>query len=293
MKTALIFSGQGSQFAGMGKKLIELYPQALQTLIQANQILGFDIAEVMQHGTDEDLRATEVTQPAIFLYSVITFQNATPPAFEAVAGHSLGEFSALVAAGALSFEEGLELVSIRAKSMQAACTANPSTMAAVLGLEDYVVEQTLAKIHNEIVVAANFNSPGQVVISGSYAGIEAATELLKTAGAKRVVPLPVGGAFHSPLMAIAQDALSKGINKANLREPKVPIYQNLTGEPNQEIEAIKDNLKKQLVSSVRWTRTIENMTANGFTNFIEVGPGNVLQGLVKKISREAITASLV
>ena len=293
MKTALVFSGQGSQFAGMGKKLIELYPKAEQTLHQANQILGFDIAHIMQNGTDEDLKATEVTQPAIFLYSIIIFQNAAVPSFEAVAGHSLGEFSALVAAGALSFEEGLHLVSIRANSMQAACQAKPSTMAAVLGLDDALVEQTIAKVENEIVVAANFNSPGQVVISGSYAGIEAATELLKAAGAKRVVPLSVGGAFHSPLMAIAQGALNDGIDKAQLHRPTVPIYQNVSGEPNQDPAAIKANLKKQLTSSVRWTRTIENLTADGFTHFIEVGPGAVLQGLVKKISKEATTASLV
>lgn len=284
---ATIFPGQGAQFVGMGKDLYDGNTLAREMFEKANDILGFRITDLMFSGTDEDLRQTRVTQPAIFLHSVIlaaTLGDAIKP--DMTAGHSLGEFSALVAAGALSFEDGLKLVYARAMAMQKACEAEPSTMAAILGLDDAKVEEVLAGI-GEVVVPANYNSPGQLVISGSMKGIEMACEQLKNAGAKRALPLKVGGAFHSPLMEPARLELAAAINATHFSKPVCPVYQNVTGKPYTDPSEIQQNLIAQLTAPVRWTQSIQHMVADGATMFVEVGPGNVLQGLVKKIAPEA------
>jgi [acyl-carrier-protein] S-malonyltransferase len=279
---AYVFPGQGAQFVGMGKNLCDDSELARSMFEKANEILGFRITDLMFAGTDEDLRQTKVTQPAIFLHSVIlaaTLGADFKP--DMVAGHSLGEFSALVAAKALSFEDGLRLVSARAQAMQKACEAEPSTMAAIIGLDDETVEKVLAGI-DEIVVPANYNTSGQLVISGSIKGIEIACEKLKEAGAKRALPLKVGGAFHSPLMEPARIELAEAINQTAFDSPVCPIYQNVNAKPSTDPATIKENLIAQLTSPVRWTQTALNMIADGAKTFIEVGPGTVLQGLVKK-----------
>lgn len=290
---AYVFPGQGAQFVGMGKDLYENSPLAKELFEKANEILRFRITDLMFAGTDEDLRQTKVTQPAIFLHSVILAktlgENFKP---DMVAGHSLGEFSALVANKALSFEDGLVLVSKRAMAMQKACEANPSTMAAIIGIDDSKAEEICKSITDEIVVAANYNSPGQLVISGSIKGIEIACEKLKAAGAKRALPLKVGGAFHSPLMESARIELSAAINSTKFNEPICPIYQNVNAQRVTNPDIIKENLISQLISPVRWTQIMQNMIADGATSFIEVGPGTVLQGFVKKVNPdiEAISA---
>lgn len=286
---AYVFPGQGAQFVGMGKDLYDNSPMAKEMFEKANQILGFRITDLMFAGTDEDLKQTKVTQPAIFLHSVILSKvlgNDFKP--EMVAGHSLGEFSALVAAGALSFEDGLKLVSARAIAMQKACEKEPSTMAAVLGLDDEKVEEICNSI-DEIVVAANYNCPGQLVISGSIKGIDMACQKLTEAGAKRALKLAVGGAFHSPLMEPARQELEAAINATAFNKPICPIYQNVDAKPTSDPETIKRNLVAQLTAPVRWTQTAKNMIADGATAFVELGPGNVLQGLIKKVDR-SITA---
>jgi [acyl-carrier-protein] S-malonyltransferase len=291
MKKAYVFPGQGAQFVGMGKDLYESYPLAKELFEQANDILGFRITDLMFAGTDEDLKQTKVTQPAIFLHSVILAKvlgDSFQP--QAVAGHSLGEFSALVAAGALSFKDGLVLVSKRAMAMQKACEQNPSTMAAILNLDDAVVEETCASI-DDVVVAANYNCPGQLVISGSNAGIDKACELLLAKGAKRALKLPVGGAFHSPLMEPARVELEAAIAATEINAPVCPIYQNVDALPQTDPTVIKQNLIAQLTAPVRWTQTVRNMLADGVTSFVEVGPGKVLQGLVKKVDKEAEAVS--
>ena len=292
MKHAYIFPGQGAQFSGMGKNLYEEKTLAKEYFEQANEILGFRITDVMFSGTDEELKQTNVTQPAIFLHSVILFETTPGLKPDMVAGHSLGEFSALVANRVLSFEDGLRLVAKRAAAMQKACEINPSTMAAVLGLEDSVIENVLSGITDEVVVAANYNSPGQLVISGSTAGINLACEKLKAAGAKRALVLPVGGAFHSPLMAPAKDELQEAIMSTHFNNPTCPIYQNVDAHPYIDPGMIKQNLINQLTAPVRWTQTIQKMIENGATEFTEVGPGSVLQGLVKKINKEISTSGI-
>ena len=289
---AYVFPGQGAQYPGMGKDLYEKFPQAKEYFEKANEILGFEITKVMFEGTEEDLKQTKITQPAIFLHSVILSYCMEDFKPDMVAGHSLGEFSALAAAKALEFEDALRLVLTRALAMQKACDLRPSTMAAVLGLEDEVIEKVLQQITDDIVVAANYNSPGQVVISGTVTGIEKATSLLKEAGAKRVLPLKVGGAFHSPLMEPARVELADQIKKTPFKKPICPIYQNVTGLPYTDSEQIKENLILQLTSPVRWTQTIQNMVKDGAHEFFEVGPGNVLQGLIKKIVPEAVASSV-
>lgn len=289
---AYVFPGQGAQFVGMGKDLYDNHAKAKQMFETANDILGFRITDLMFAGTDEDLRQTRVTQPAIFLHSVIlanTLEGFNP---EMVAGHSLGEFSALVANKALSFEDGLKLVFQRATAMQKACEQNPSTMAAILGLDDAKVEDIIAGIKDEVVVAANYNSPGQLVISGSNKGIETACELLKAAGAKRALPLKVGGAFHSPLMEPARVELAAAINATNFQTPVCPVYQNVDAMPYTDASKIKENLIAQLTAPVRWTQIVQHMAKDGATIFTELGPGNVLQGLIKKIAPEAETAGM-
>lgn len=287
---AYVFPGQGSQFVGMGKDLYEQHEAAKQLFDQANEILGFNITEIMFSGTDEELKQTRVTQPAIFLHSVAQAAVAKDFAPDMVAGHSLGEFSALVASKVLSFEDGLRLVYKRAMAMQAACEANPSTMAAILGLEDAKVEEVCASI-DEVVVAANYNCPGQLVISGSNKGIEIACEKMKEAGAKRALPLPVGGAFHSPLMKPAEVELAKAIEETTFSEGICPIYQNVDAQPHTDPQEIKQNLISQLTAPVRWTQSVQQMVADGATHFVECGPGKVLQGLVKKIERTAEVSS--
>ena len=289
---AYVFPGQGAQFVGMGKDLYDSNAMAKEMFEKANEILGFRITDLMFAGTDEDLRQTRVTQPAIFLHSVIlakTLGESFRP--DMTAGHSLGEFSALVAAGALSFEDGLRLVYARAMAMQKACEAEPSTMAAIIGLADDKVEEVLSGI-DEVVVPANYNSPGQLVISGSVKGIEVACEQLKAAGAKRALPLKVGGAFHSPLMEPARVELAAAINATRFNTPVCPVYQNVSGKPNTDPAQIRENLIAQLTAPVRWTQSVQNMVAGGATHFVEVGPGTVLQGLVKKIAPdvEAVSA---
>ena len=290
MKRAYVFPGQGAQFVGMGKELYETSPLAKELFEKANDILGFRITDLMFAGTDEDLKQTKVTQPAIFLHSVIlakTLGSAFQP--DMTAGHSLGEFSALVAAGALSFEDGLKLVYARALAMQKACEANPSTMAAILALPDEKVEEICASIE-EVVVPANYNCPGQIVISGSNSGIEKACELMKEAGAKRALPLKVGGAFHSPLMEPARVELSAAIEATPFATPVCPIYQNVSTTGETDPDTIKKNLNAQLTSPVKWTQSVQNMIADGATEFMEVGPGSVLQGLISKIDK-SVTVS--
>lgn len=288
---AYIFPGQGAQFPGMAKDLYDTSAEAKQLLESANDILGFRITDIMFEGTADQLKETKVTQPAIFLHSVVLAKISNDFKPDMVAGHSLGEFSALVANGVLSFEDGLKLVSQRALAMQKACEINPSTMAAILGLEDQVVENLCADI-DEVVVAANYNCPGQLVISGSHRGIEIACANAKEAGARRALPLPVGGAFHSPLMEPAREELEKAIDATNFSEGICPVYQNVTAKPSTDIAEIKQNLKIQLTAPVRWTQSVQAMVANGATTFIESGPGKVLQGLVKKIHREAEVSSI-
>jgi [acyl-carrier-protein] S-malonyltransferase len=291
---SIIFPGQGSQFPGMARELFEQNAEARRLLEQANDILGFQLTDTMFSGSDEDLRRTDVTQPAIFVHSVAQFvaQPALQPGM--VAGHSLGEFSALVAAGALTFEDALPLVARRAQAMQAACQEQPGTMAAILGLDDASVERICAQISAEgdIVVAANYNCPGQLVISGSVRGIERACEAMKAAGAKRALPLPVGGAFHSPLMQSAQAALAEAIERTTFHEARCPVYQNVDARPHTAPAEIRANLLAQLTAPVRWTQLVQNMAQDGATDFAECGPGKVLQGLVKKIVPTAATSSV-
>lgn len=288
---AFVFPGQGSQFSGMGKDLYENSPAAKELFEKANEILGFRITDIMFAGTDEELKQTFVTQPAVFLHSVIMAKvlgEEFKP--DMVAGHSLGEFSALVAAGALTFEDGLRLVAKRAAAMQKACEARPSTMAAVLGLEDKVVEDICAEIDG-VVVAANYNCPGQLVISGSIEAVDVACERLKAAGARRALRLPVGGAFHSPLMEPAKVELQAAIETAEFKAPICPVYQNVDAKPYTDPEQIKANLIAQLTAPVRWTYIVENMLADGADSFVELGPGAVLQGLIKKVSRDVEATS--
>ncbi|MDX2442269.1 MAG: ACP S-malonyltransferase [Bacteroidales bacterium] len=290
---AYVFPGQGAQFPGMGKEMYDNSAIGRELFETANEILGFSITDIMFNGTEDDLKQTKVTQPAIFLHSTIlasTLGDNFEP--EMVAGHSLGEFSSLVANKALSFEDGLSLVSKRARAMQKACEIEPSTMAAVIGLEDEVVNEVCDSI-NEVIVPANYNCPGQIVISGSIKGIDLAMEELEKQGAKRVIKLVVGGAFHSPLMKPAQEELTKAIHATNFSRPICPVYQNFTAEPTSDPEQIKTNLIHQLTAPVKWTQTVQNMIRDNATSFTEVGPGKVLQGLIKKVDRkmEAQSAS--
>jgi [acyl-carrier-protein] S-malonyltransferase len=289
---AYVFPGQGSQFSGMGKELYSSSAQAKELFEKANQLLGFEITRIMFEGTDEELKQTKVTQPAIFLHSVILALTTPGIAPDMVAGHSLGEFSALVANKTLSFEDALLLVSKRALAMQKACEINPSTMAAILGLEDAKVEEICASISEEIVVAANYNCPGQLVISGTNKGIEIACIKMKEAGAKRALPLPVGGAFHSPLMEPARTELAAAIEATAFAQPICPVYQNVNARPSTDVNEIKANLIAQLTAPVRWTQTVQNMAADGAVTFVECGPGKVLQGLVKKIHSAAEVAAV-
>jgi [acyl-carrier-protein] S-malonyltransferase len=286
MKKAYVFPGQGAQFVGMGKDLYDAHPNLRIYFEKANEILGFDITKIMFEGTMEDLTQTNVTQPAVFIHSVaqaMSIDNFKP---DMVAGHSLGEFTALVCNQTLKYEDALKLVSIRANAMQKACVSNPSTMAAVLGMEDAQVDAICQSITNEVVVAANYNCPGQLVISGSMEGVALASEKLKEAGAKRVLPLKVGGAFHSPLMMSAKEELSQAINSCDFAGPICPIYQNISAKPFTNPNEIKQNLIDQLTGSVRWTQSIQHMILDGATQFIEVGPGNALMGMIKKINAD-------
>ncbi|MBY0476133.1 MAG: ACP S-malonyltransferase [Chitinophagaceae bacterium] len=292
MKHAFVFPGQGSQFSGMGKNLYENNASAQRLFEQANEILGFRISDIMFNGTDEDLRQTNVTQPAVFLHSVVAYKSVDPSEGskpDMVAGHSLGEFSALVANGVLSFEDALQLVSVRAKAMQKACELNPSTMAAVLALADEKVEEVCRQVQEEtgeIVVPANYNCPGQLVISGSLKGIDIACEKMKAAGAKRALVLPVGGAFHSPLMEPAREELKAKIESTGFYNATCAIYQNVVAKAVLDKDEIKQNLIDQLTGAVRWTQSVQSMIADGASRFTEVGPGKVLQGLVQKINKE-------
>lgn len=287
---AYVFPGQGAQFVGMGKDLYDNNAEAKALFDKANEILGFNITDLMFNGTEDDLKQTKVTQPAIFLHSVILAKSLGEDFRpDMVAGHSLGEFSALVAAGALSFEEGLRLVSKRAMAMQKACEARPSTMAAVLALPDDKVEALCAEI-DDVVAPANYNCPGQVVISGTMEGIDTACEKMLAAGAKRAMKLKVGGAFHSPLMQPAQEELAAAIEAAEFKTPRCPVYQNVDGKPHTDPVEIKENLIKQLTAPVRWTYDVQAMIADGADEFVELGPGSVLQGLVKKIDRSVATS---
>ncbi len=281
---AFVFPGQGAQFPGMGKDLYDNSPIAKELFDKANQILGFDITKIMFEGSAEDLKQTKVTQPAVFLHSVLlakTIENFKP---EMVAGHSLGEFSALVASGAMNFEDGLKLVSQRALAMQKACEMQASTMAAIIGLDDAIVEEVCNSI-DEVVVAANYNCPGQLVISGSIEGVNKACEVLKEKGAKRALVLPVGGAFHSPLMEPAREELAAAIKATTFNTPVCPIYQNVNAKPQTDPVVIKENLIAQLTAPVKWTQTVQNMVADGATDFTEVGPGKALQGMIVKIDK--------
>lgn len=287
MKTAYVFPGQGAQFSGMGKDLYDNSLKAREIMERANEILGFRITDIMFSGSDEDLRATKVTQPAIFLHSVcLALCSDDLPAPDMVGGHSLGEFSALVACGAVDFESALRLVAVRASEMQKCCEANPGGMAAIIGLPNEKVEEICAGISG-IVIPANYNCNGQVVISGEKQAVEAACEAMKVAGAKRALPLSVSGAFHSPLMEAARVELGKAIEKTEVKTPSCPIYQNVTAKPETDPARIKENLLQQLTSPVKWTQTVENMLADGATIFRELGPGNVLQGLIKRIASSA------
>lgn len=288
MSIAYVFPGQGAQFVGMGNEIFDKYPDASFYFQKANNILGFDIERIMKEGTIEELTRTEVTQPAIFIHSVLMAKSLQDFQPAMVAGHSLGEFSALVAAGGLCFEDGLKLVSIRANAMQKACDLQPSTMAAVLGLDDSIVDTICKSITDEIVVAANYNCPGQLVISGSPRGIELASEKLKEAGAKRVLPLKVGGAFHSPFMAPAKEELAQAIMETNFSNPICPLYQNYTSHASQNADVIKQNLIDQLTGSVQWTKSVFNMIQDGALTFYEIGPGSALTGMIKKINAEVV-----
>lgn len=292
MKHAYVFPGQGAQFSGMGKKLYEENSLAKEYFEQANEILGFRITDVMFGGSEEDLKQTNVTQPAVFLHSVILFETTPGLKPDMVAGHSLGEFSALVANRVLSFADGLKLVAKRAAAMQRACEINPSTMAAILGLDDAVVEQICTGYTDEVVVPANYNCPGQLVISGSLKGVQDACEKMKAAGAKRALMLQVGGAFHSPLMEPAREELEDAIISTHFNNPTVPVYQNVDAHPYIDPNIICQNLVNQLTAPVRWTQTVQKMVENGATQFTEIGPGNVLQGLVKKIAKDMATAGI-
>jgi [acyl-carrier-protein] S-malonyltransferase len=295
MKHAYVFPGQGAQFPGMGKAHYENNSFAKRIIEQANELLGFRISDVMFNGTEEDLKQTNITQPAIFLHSVIAFKSIDNARPDMVAGHSLGEFSALVANGTLSFENGLQLVSLRAQAMQKACELVPSTMAAVLGLADEKVEEIcrqVSKETGEVVVPANYNCPGQLVISGSIKGVEVACEQLKAAGAKRALILPVGGAFHSPLMEPARQELEQAIESTTFHTPSCPVYQNVVAKGVINKEEIKQNLINQLTGAVRWTQCVQSMLSDGATKFTECGPGKVLQGLILKISKEVIAESV-
>lgn len=289
---AFVFPGQGAQFIGMGKDLYESNNECKEMFEKANEILGFRITDIMFAGTEEELKQTKVTQPAVFLHSVI-LAKAMGEKFvpDMVAGHSLGEFSALVAAKAMKFEDGLRLVSIRANAMQKACEKNPSTMAAIIGLEDSVIEEVCKSIADEVVVPANYNCPGQLVISGSMAGIEKACAILKEKGAKRALPLKVGGAFHSPLMESARQELAEGIQNTEFATPVCPVYQNVDALPHSNPEEIKQNLVRQLTSSVLWTKIVQNMGKDGANEFIEVGPGTALQGMIKKTLADVVLSS--
>ncbi|MBE6214311.1 MAG: ACP S-malonyltransferase [Rikenellaceae bacterium] len=289
MKKAYIFPGQGSQFSGMGKDLYESNAEARDMFVKANEILGFSITDIMFGGTADELKQTKVTQPAVFLHSVILAKvlGVKP---DVVAGHSLGEFSALVVSGALSFEDGLRLVAKRAMAMQKCCEQLPGGMAAIIGVDDATVEAVCADVDG-VVIAANYNCPGQLVISGANAAVDAACEKLKAAGARRALRLPVGGAFHSPLMEAARVELEQAISEVEFHTPACPVYQNVDARPQTDAEVIKQNLIAQLTSPVRWTQIVRNMLADGVTEFTELGPGNVLQGLVKKVSAEALCES--
>ncbi len=284
MAKAFVFPGQGSQFPGMCKDLYDAHQEARELCQAADRLLGFSLTDVMFNGTAEDLKQTKVTQPAVFLHSVVAQRLMTIEKPDMVAGHSLGEFSALVACGALRFEDALLLVSARAQAMQAACEANPGTMAAVLGLPDEQVDEICKNHKDGVVVAANFNCPGQIVISGEIEAVDAVCVTLKEAGARRALRLPVGGAFHSPLMAPAADALAQAINKTEFHKPFCPIYQNVTAKPSMNPEEIRENLLKQLTAPVRWTQSVQNMIADGANEFFEFGPGDVLKGLIRKIN---------
>src|SRR5690554_995797 len=289
---AYIFPGQGAQFPGMGKTLFDSSDLAKDLFHQADEILGFGISSIMFEGTEEELKQTKVTQPAIFLHSVILAKTYADFKPDMVAGHSLGEFSALVANGILSFEDALNLVNIRALAMQEACEIEPSTMAAVLGLSDEKVEEVCASITDELVVPANYNCPGQVVISGSVKGIEIACQKMKEAGARRALPLAVGGAFHSPFMEPARKKLEEAIQNTTFHDPLCPVYQNVSTTGMSELKMIKENLIAQLTAPVKWSQSIQNMIDDGANSFIECGPGKVLQGLVRKISREVDVSGL-
>ena len=287
MKKSFVFPGQGAQFPGMGKDLYDSNPKAKELFDKANEILGFEITKIMFEGTPEELKQTKVTQPAVFLHSVISAICAGNKAdFDMVGGHSLGEFSALVAAGALNFEDGLKLVSQRAMAMQKACEAAPSTMAAIIGLDDETVERVCSEVSKpgNIVVPANYNNPGQLVISGNVEAVNAACEALKEAGAKRALPLPVGGAFHSPLMQPAKDELQAAIEATEFSTPKCPVYQNVDAKAHTDADEIKQNLIAQLTAPVRWTYEVQAMLADGATDFTECGPGKALQGMIAKIA---------
>lgn len=288
---AYVFPGQGAQYPGMGKDLYENSAEAKALFEKANEILGFEITKIMFEGTVDDLKETKVTQPAIFLHSVLLAKTVKDFAPEMVAGHSLGEFSALVANGTLTFEDGLKLVSKRAQAMQKACEMEPSTMAAIVGLDDNIVEEVCTEVE-DVVVPANYNCPGQLVISGSFAGIDKACELLTARGAKRVLKLVVGGAFHSPLMEPAREELAAAIESTKFNKPVCPVYQNVNAQATSDPDVIKQNLIAQLTAPVKWTQTVQNMIAGGATSFTEIGPGTVLQGLVKKVDRNITTAGV-
>ena len=289
---AFVFPGQASQFAGMGKSLFEINQTAEERFNEAKEILGYDLADVMVNGSAEDLKQTYVTQPAVFMHSVLTAEANPEEVPSAVAGHSLGEFSALVANKTLTFHQGLELVRVRSEAMQSACEAEPGTMAAIVGLDDHIIEEACADVDG-VVIAANYNCPGQLVISGAVPAVEAACEILKEKGARRALILAVGGAFHSPLMRPAEEQLAQAIEAMDFATPICPIYQNVDGKPQTDSAIIKANLVKQLTSPVRWTTTIENMIADGVDHFVEVGgTGKVIQGMIKRIDRSIPSSAL-